>query len=42
MDRKEFIKAWQLVRSAPGAATYEHYLVLINQKSSSSMFDKKG
>lgn len=40
--RKEFIKAWQLVRSAPGAATYEHYLVLINQKSSSSMFDKKG
>lgn len=30
--QKEFIKAWQLVRSVPGNPTYEHYLTIIKKK----------
>ena len=30
--RKEFIKAWQLVRSVSGNHTYEHYLKLIKKQ----------
>lgn len=32
--REQFIEAWKLVRSVPGAATYEHYLELMGKKQS--------